>query len=181
LCSAGKPEESNSYQLNAHSMELFHGDGQKKQAFGDIKALNMYNRSLLNSEVRIASNCAENYRAQSCPNLITFSTSAPRTSYSTVFGGDKPGEGYGRGRLNSKSAWCAGNTKVGQWWDNYNYNFYYLFTIYKNLIFFYYFFTIFLLFFYYFFTIYKNTIYLLFIKIYYFFTIFLLFIKRIFT
>jgi len=74
LCSAGKPEESNSYQLNTHSMELFHGDGQKKQASGDIKALKMYNRTLSNSEVRVAAKCRENERAQGCPNLITFST-----------------------------------------------------------------------------------------------------------
>lgn len=75
----------------------------------------MYNHTLSAHEVREASKCHENERAKGCPNLITFSTSAPRTSYSSVFGGDKPGEGYARGRLNSKAAWCAGNYKVGEW------------------------------------------------------------------
>jgi hypothetical protein len=94
---------------------FFHGDGTKKQASGDVKALKIYNRTLTSSEVREASKCRENTRAKGCPNLITFSTSAPRTRYSSTFGGDRPGEGFGRGRLNSKGAWCAASSKTGEW------------------------------------------------------------------
>ena len=75
----------------------------------------MYNRTLSEVEIREVAKCHENKRAKSCENTITFSTSAPRTSYSSVWGGDKAGQGYGRGRLNSKAAWCAANSKVGEW------------------------------------------------------------------
>ena len=115
LCGVGKPEEANGYTLNPHSVFFFHGDGQKKQADGDIKKLKIYNRTLTTSEIRDAARCEANQRAKGCDNLISFSTSAPRTIYSSVWGGDKPGSGFGRGRLNSKAAWCAASSHVGEW------------------------------------------------------------------
>eukprot|EP00960_Hanusia_phi_P074325 768213-Hanusia_phi.AAC.3 len=75
----------------------------------------MWNRTLSSEEVRASAKCVDLDKAKTCDNTISFSVSAPRTAYSSVLGGDQPGEGNARGRLNSKAAWCAASNKVGNY------------------------------------------------------------------
>ena len=114
-CGTGKPRENNYYALNPHDIMLFHGAG-KLQAYGYLRDLKVYNHTLTAEQIRESSRCVSNSIGQRCPHLISFSSSAARTKYSSVYGGDPPGEGHGSGRLNSNMAWVAQDNRPGEEW-----------------------------------------------------------------
>ena len=113
-CASGNPPYKDNYQLSPSSVTFFKDDSDE-DAPGALKQIKVWDRALNATEVELHAGCKRpQEQEERCPYKVVYNSPVARTTYTSIRSGS-PGKGLGRGRLDSKQAWCAASNTVGQY------------------------------------------------------------------
>ena len=114
-CASGRPPYKDHFQLNPANV-VFFKDDSGEDAGGSLKEIKMWDKALNATEIELHSGCKRPKEGKRCKYTVVFNSPVSRTTYSSIRSGS-PGRGLGRGRLNSKQAWCAASSSKGQYME----------------------------------------------------------------
>jgi len=114
-CASGSPPYKNHFQLNPANV-VFFKDDSGEDVGGSLKEIKMWDKALNATEIELHSGCKRPEEGKRCKFTVVFNSPVSRTTYSSIRSGS-PGKGLGRGRLNSKQAWCAASNSKGQYME----------------------------------------------------------------
>ena len=114
-CASGDPPYKDHYQLSPVDVTFFKDDSGE-DAGGSLKEIKMWDKALNESEIELHSGCKRPQPGKRCKFKVIYNSPVSRTTYSSIRSGS-PGKGLGRGRLNSKQAWCAASNDKSQYME----------------------------------------------------------------
>jgi hypothetical protein len=113
LCGKGKPPYGGKYALDPEGLWFFRDDGSENTG-GYLKKIVLWDKELSDAEVREECACELPSEGARCKYQVWLNAPYMNHRYTSIWGGDMPGIGLGRGRLNSPESWSAGaKMKVG--------------------------------------------------------------------
>eukprot|EP00960_Hanusia_phi_P062612 765213-Hanusia_phi.AAC.3 len=113
VCAQGSPAINNKFDLDSKEVEFFHDDSEPQLA-GKVSRIQLWKKQLSDEEIALLCNCRLPEAGEKCDKTITWTPPNEMITYSSVWNNDKPGEGHGRGRLNSKQGWSSQKSEARQ-------------------------------------------------------------------
>jgi len=114
-CASGHPPYKDHFQLSPSSITFFKDDSGE-DAPGALRQIKIWDRALNATEVELHAGCKRPEEGKRCRYKVVYNSPVSRTTYTSIRSGS-PGKGLGRGRLNSKQAWCAATNAKGQYME----------------------------------------------------------------
>lgn len=111
-CAQGDVPFLDHYALSPMYVELLRDEFGRNSA-GSISRLTMYDKGLDAQAVANECGCALPAIGEKCDTNVILNVVYASMSASSIFQGNKIGEEYGRGRLNSRGSWRAATAKAG--------------------------------------------------------------------
>ena len=118
-CSQGEPTFLDGFSINPKDLHFLKDSGNN-QGSGYVNRIRTWNTALDATQVADLTGCTLNTPAPSSKCLGQMAEAVPysRLSYSSTWNNDKKGIGHhGRGRLNSRTSWCAARNDQRQWFQ----------------------------------------------------------------
>ena len=115
-CASGSPPYKRHFQLNPADITFFKDDSGE-DAGGSLRHITIWDRALNATEIELHSGCKRPEPGHRCQYKVVFNSPVSGTKYSSIRSPGSPGKGLGRGRLNSKQAWCSGANSKGQYME----------------------------------------------------------------
>lgn len=114
-CARGAPPFKDYYALVNNDIEFLRDDKGRDSA-GNVKSIRLWDKSMTDHEAAGECGCLLPVVSSTpCDKTIIFSPSYKQLIMSSVKNDDKIGQGFARGRLNSRQAWTAKRNSAGEW------------------------------------------------------------------
>jgi len=106
-CAEGKPKEDSGFKLDEDGMRLFHGKDKQSTA-GWAYTVEVMAKAMTDKQMMKYAKCSlPKTSSDTCKKLIARSFPNRAFTASSIHGGHRMGQYYGKARLNSASAWCT--------------------------------------------------------------------------